>query len=431
MKKLILLTLTMLSCAGVAMAQDLIITKEGDVMKAWGVEVSSSAVFYRESEADDGAIKRIDKSELLMIKYQDGRKEIIDSEAAAPSAQAAENTAQDATQSAPEVPPFGVNPNLTEDNNALIQRFNSTDLRYTAKDAGKESYGFICVLGLKEGSIIETPELSATFSMKRYIAKKNQSGISKEQHIDLNQYYAAGYHVVSFRMVVTLRNKTDKTLYVDLANSFVINDGITSVYYTPTATTVTTGRGGGVGVNLGAVASAAGVGGIVGTLAQGVGVNRGSYSETSTTTYSQRIVVIPPMASVALSPMSIGEERESPTPNARQELRHKILDAYIPYLLENGFFEQKKDKLAVVDLKRGQKIDIPANLDASPLSVHITYSFCEDVSVVNSMRMNFCLRQIMGFNNMYGDMHKDIDYSDCPLIFSKSPTDAWDIIKAW
>ena len=78
--KRIVFTLLLVLFVGAAMAQDVLITKDGDPIKVWGVEVSNNAVFYRESEDENAPIKRINKADLLMIKYQNGEKVLIDSE---------------------------------------------------------------------------------------------------------------------------------------------------------------------------------------------------------------------------------------------------------------------------------------------------------------------------------------------------------------
>ena len=61
-------------------AQDVIITKEGDPVKAYRVEVANETVFYQTSESSDAPIQRMAKSDILMIKFQDGRKLIIGEE---------------------------------------------------------------------------------------------------------------------------------------------------------------------------------------------------------------------------------------------------------------------------------------------------------------------------------------------------------------
>ena len=54
-------------------AQDVLVTKNGDAIKAYGTEVGSETVFYQESQATDAPTKRISKNDLLIIKYADGR----------------------------------------------------------------------------------------------------------------------------------------------------------------------------------------------------------------------------------------------------------------------------------------------------------------------------------------------------------------------
>lgn len=58
-------------------AQDVLITKEGDIIQAYELELSNSSVYYKASE-DDSSLLKIAKKDILMIKYKDGRKVIID-----------------------------------------------------------------------------------------------------------------------------------------------------------------------------------------------------------------------------------------------------------------------------------------------------------------------------------------------------------------
>ena len=58
-------------------SQDVIITKEGDALKVYDLEVSSTSVFYRESSGSNAPIIRKQKADLLMIKYKNGKKEIF------------------------------------------------------------------------------------------------------------------------------------------------------------------------------------------------------------------------------------------------------------------------------------------------------------------------------------------------------------------
>ncbi len=97
---------------------------------------------------------------------------------------------------------------------------------------------------------------------------------------------------------VIVYNLTDKTMSIDRAQSFFISPISQTPYYDPSITTHTSTRGSssGAGVNLGTVAGAFGVGGVVGRALNGVNVG-GSLSQSSaTTTYDidQPVIHIPP-----------------------------------------------------------------------------------------------------------------------------------------
>lgn len=108
---------------------------------------------------------------------------------------------------------------------------------------------------------------------------------------------------------VFVENKTDKIMTIDRTKSFFQNRNcIAQMYYDPTVQTNTTstteGSGRGVGVNLGAIASAVGIGGILGTALSGVSVggsNSSSVTNTNTTcVIDQPKVSIPPHGRISL-----------------------------------------------------------------------------------------------------------------------------------
>lgn len=101
---------------------------------------------------------------------------------------------------------------------------------------------------------------------------------------------------------IKLVNLTNNMLYIDLGNCFrVYNDGSFGTYYENTVVSTSETQGGstGAGLNLGSIAGVLGIGGAVGTLAGGVNVG-GSTSNSSTTTtvtYQERYITIPPKSS--------------------------------------------------------------------------------------------------------------------------------------
>lgn len=97
------------------------------------------------------------------------------------------------------------------------------------------------------------------------------------------------------RYSIELRNKTDKVVYVDLANSFRIYcDGTSKSYFSTEQTTVNHGSSSGAGVNLGGITNALGIGGVIGTLAGATTVGSSNQHSVATTYTNQRFLAIPP-----------------------------------------------------------------------------------------------------------------------------------------
>lgn len=87
---------------------------------------------------------------------------------------------------------------------------------------------------------------------------------------------------------VVVKNLTDEIMVIDRTKSFFVNsDGVSTVYYDPTvkttSSTVLNSGTKGVGVNLGAVGSALGVSGALGTALNGINVGGSSTSGNSVT----------------------------------------------------------------------------------------------------------------------------------------------------
>ena len=74
MKKLIIFAYFFLMAGVSASAQDVLITKDGDVKNVYEVEVGTNAVFYKSEDKADAAILRINKTDVYMIKRKDGTK---------------------------------------------------------------------------------------------------------------------------------------------------------------------------------------------------------------------------------------------------------------------------------------------------------------------------------------------------------------------
>ena len=172
------------------------------------------------------------------------------------------------------------------------------------------------------------------------------------------------------------KNKTNQTIYLDLANTFFVRGDEAEAYYVPTASSSTSGTSSGVGVNLGAVAGAMGVKGSAGKLASGVNVSKGSSQYNTTVTYSQRIVSISAMSTKSLPGMAI--ERANPKVAGG-------MSKGVPSQLNVG---TQVCVGAAVDFEEGQ---LPVNFGS-----FLTYSFTEDIKTPRVLRANLSIRRIIG-----------------------------------
>ena len=406
-----LLTLALSAGTTTVFAQDVIVKHDGSTILSKVTEIGVTEVKYKKFSNQNGPTYSIQKSDIQAINYENGEKETF----ADAMPRASNNTANASNGSTP----FGVNPNLEEDNLKLVREFNSHDPVYLGDDTDKKCVAVAKILGIKEGSIIETPELKASFAMKIWYGKVTTFGhaVVEERTLDLGEKCPYTNTNMQYKIVVILQNKTSKPIYIDLANCYILQNNQARPYYVPTATSTMQGGSSGGSVNLGAVTGALGVGGTLGTLASGVNVGGSNTSFSTKTTYSQRIVSIPPMSSLALDPMEIGEGITYVTAS-KLECQAAIEVAYNSYFKEQNFKETEYWGGIKVylpkNLCRGESINIPPLDNVNPLGAYVTYSFDEGMNATQSMRIDFYIRQLFGSGRKG---FKDLDFSQCPLIF--------------
>ncbi len=382
-----ILTFLMLFLATQIFAQDVIVMKDGSTILSKVVEIGTTEVKYKKYSNLEGPNYAILKSDIMVINYENGQKDTFNDATSAPATTNANNQTSI---------PFEVNPNLEKDNLQLVQAFNSTSLSYIGDDAKKKCYALAWVLGLKEGSMIETPELKATFEMKVWHGRVALTGskVKGDRTLSLGEPSGFNFENYQFRLVVKLTNKTDKPLYVDLHNCFISQNGVSSPYDILSATTIgTTGRANG---------------------------------NTGVGTGSERIMTIPAGQTLALSPQNIGEGFTWET-SRNGSYQHDIVKTYLPYLKEKGYATNSKNNVTTMfsDLQRGETVDIPMQKNVSPLSAMITYSYEETMKATQKLNMDFYVRQVMGCKDIKAT---SIDFSQCPLLFF-SYTTILDLIK--
>lgn len=361
MKKLFIVVMLFMGLT--VKAQDVVITKEGDAFKVYGLEVSSSSVYYRESQDENAPIVKKNKLDLLMIKYNDGRKEIIGDENQ-PS------YSDQSTTSALQEVPTEFNTEDKAANEEAMGKWN-TFPENKMKATKKKAIILYCVLRPDKDSRIADSNVELIF----------KSGKQKSVNF-----------VRTCNFIVSVKNKTKNTIYLDLGNTFFIRGEHAEAYYIPTVNSSTSGTSSGVGVNMGAVAGAMGIGGAAGKLASGINVGRGSSQYNTTITYSQRVIAIPPMTSKELEPKTIipfGKNYPDPTQFFGNSLNMKSRPRYagsaLPHLQDIG---TTINIGAVTDINEGQ---VPIKV-----GTFLTYSMTEDIKVSRTLQANFSVRRIIG-----------------------------------
>lgn len=341
-------------CPVFAFGQDLIVKKNGDVIQSKVLKVGTAEVEYKKWNNQNGPIYSIEVNNILSINYENGEKETFD-DISTDAAQVVSN------QSAPIVPTeIPVKP--AEDNAKLLELYNNQTVvpkKPNLKD--KQASKVVPIWGISGNSVLSDENITVSFKVMYDFPES----IKRRKII--------GY-------VVQVQNKTDKNIYIDLANSFKIDDqGQSTSYFSNRTITTNTNSGSGAGLNVGAVTGALGVGGVLGTLAGGVNVGGGSSAGTSVTEGQERILVVPPHAMASLP------------------LEKEVYGKYIKELPERFTFHDLPDGGIPVN-KEEFKILYDENNSIAKNRRIVTYSTVPDFSTYSRLNIEFYVRAALGLN---------------------------------
>lgn len=160
MRKIVILTFSFFVLVPL-IAQDKIITKEGETILAYGTEVGSTSVFYRE-KADEGAqTLKIAKEQVLMIKYQNGEKLMMDGD----TDTAAPTSANSIPQAASE------DMSISEEEEAALEARYMPEVTYTGKVKDKNTQSAFCQLAFTQGSRIADKNIEIIYKPGNYWEK--------------------------------------------------------------------------------------------------------------------------------------------------------------------------------------------------------------------------------------------------------------------
>lgn len=255
--KWLYIILGLLCCTSV-FAQDIIIKKDFSIIKSKVVEVASSIVKYKKYSNIDGPIYTIEAKDIIAINYENGEKDVFEHK---------EQSIKNELKVIPDTK-----------NDSLIALYNKHIMYYKNKTSNKKATAYTYKFGMTSSSVLSTDEIEVSILL-------NKKG----------SWYNAPY-------VISLKNKTNDFLYIDLARCFKIYpDGNSECYYNTKQTTISSGKGVGTSVVLGAVANTVGIGGVVGSIANGISVGGNNMSSASATYSMQRFLLIPPNSTTNLT----------------------------------------------------------------------------------------------------------------------------------
>ena len=382
-----LLIFTAMTCAFSNMnAQDVLITQDGELLNVYGLEISDNAVFYKTEDKTDAPIQRIGKEKILMVKRKDGKKYKFD------------NNDKVVDSGSPAKAAIAASPGATaETNRQRIEQYNSILPEFKGKPKDKEAKRLFCAMGYGADSQLTDDNVEIT----------TESGIWDTQNVkgrnistlmaspSLATVLNIGTRTYNPVFVVKIKNKSNKTIYIDLGNSFFIRDDNSTAYYIPSSVSNSSVTSSGVGVNLGAVAGALGVGGAVGELAGGVNVGGGKQGGSVSTTYSQRVVAIPPMSTKALSAQPLFLRYGEHGPNVFVYAEKSSDDLF---LVPHVNLKNANNK----NIRIGETVTYTEQNTPMKFGTYISYSFSENLTDTQNLKVNYFLKSVTGFHRTPG-----------------------------
>lgn len=255
----------------IAYSQDVIVKKDGSTILSKVLEVNTSDIKYKKFKNPDGPTYTILKSELISINYENGEKDIFEDTKDSKETSASQKNTSD---------PKLVERQPSENNSILIEAY---DRRYNIgagyHPTNKSVNSGLTTWGVAPSSVISNEDIEIEFE------ERSEEGENK-----FLQY------------AIIIKNRTNKTLYVDRGNSYRVTRDENYCYYN-SGTQVSTSHGSGVGItsNLGGLASAVGIGGVLGTIANGINVGGGVSNSSGMTVGQQRFLLLPPHGRAALA----------------------------------------------------------------------------------------------------------------------------------
>ncbi|MBR5061870.1 MAG: hypothetical protein IKX24_06975 [Prevotella sp.] len=399
-------------------------TNDGNVFPIYEVSIVKDAVTFKRQDKKKAPTETINKSDIFMIRNSDGTSTVFTTPVVkqeTKSSPVVNNSFQQATKESTANMPIAQNASITDNttvastgmtqdlltkNAQTIAAFNARKIPYDGKDEGKElkfSNGgyFVYKYAFTPNSILENVDLSVRYYIVDYYTSSNGGTKIVDIKETTDKRKPKGWWSGIQGLGLSLTNKTNRIIYIDLGQTFLAQAGISQPYFVPSATSVSKGTSNGASVNMGAVSGVLGVSGALGTLANGVNVGGGKTTETTHVTYSQRVVAVPPRSTINLDPQRLTDEYQ-----------HQINLFSMQYLYNDKQRDFKSWNMVgrTPIVYFGECFDLP--VDKSPiLSSFITYGYEENLQKTSNLMADLYISQLFIANSGFDTYAMPLYYS--------------------
>lgn len=371
MKKYLLILLFL--CSVKVSAQDVIVKKDGSTILSKVTEIGISDVKYKKYSNLDGPLYTIRKVDILSVNYENGEKESFDDKQ---------------NQTVNDDAPSFVKKEAASDNAEIISKYNRDyyPTEYLKKKSGKAKK-YMLIFWASPESIMSNEDVEVTLVRHDYLINFEEGG-------PLAGIGGGSYEHVNYTL--NIRNKTDKTIYVDKGNCFRIeNDGTSYCYGSQDQMTIGKGDINGSSISLG---------GVSGQIAGGFSIGGAKSNSVSTTYSQQRVIAIAPHANRNLTEERIIDLNEKGTKRQVVEKAEtfdfELLNSsnihYWNINISLGEANPPKFKLYSGIVEKGKVLTYDEQDSPYSREYLLTYSTDENFKTYSTISQKWFLREIIG-----------------------------------
>ena len=381
--KRVLLFIAIVFIANLCLAQDVIVKKDGSTILSKVLEVNINDVKYKKFSNPNGPTYTISKTELTSINYENGDLDVF----------------TEVKSSADSNLRPSIETNFKQ-NKERIDSYNSFTLKYVGDKVGSNAKRAYFALALSEQSILEDENVLCEvsigqISMGRVRGVQSLPKFSKIFSKGLGSRYS---YFLNQALQITLTNKTNQTIYVDLANSFYRRGKEASAYYIPQASSSSHSTTTGMGV---ALPTSFGV----------VGLGSSQTHAVTVTTYTERIIAIPPHSSKSLEAEMLFPNKYEGTDGLKVDYSSSR-DGYYPIV-----------HIGKQQFNNGDIVSYTSENSPIQIGAYLTYGSDEQLSTKNHLEVSMYAKSVIGFPYPSGaaafcaNAEKYIETNGTPLHF--------------